>query len=129
MVEATKNLNSDDSEKILYWGDIVKAIDAVPRYVEGLQVLGVSAPIVVMISLSGLSGARLGLKGYDSRLDEIQPFPADDPLVLPEITIDDFAPVEAILSSLAPIADSLWNAAGFSKCTYYNRDGKWRPPR
>jgi hypothetical protein len=131
IVEATMALNAGGAalRTILYWGEVVKTVGAVPLYLGGLQALDVPAPIVVMISLQGFAGAKLGLKDYDGRLDEIEPFPSDDPLLLPDIVLNDFLSGPQAQSAPAPALDALWNAAGFARCAYYDAEGNWRPPR
>lgn len=131
IVEATKaEIRGEfEGQKIVHWSEIVKTVEAVPTYVEGLRQLGVSPPLVIAISLQGVMGSKLGLKGYDYDLDEITALPADDPLLLPEIVIDDYGHSFDVINALRPALDSLWNGAGFSGCTYYDGNGNWTPPR
>ena len=61
-----------------------------PDYFEGLRSLDVAAPIVIMLSYQGIVGAKLGLHGYQYDLDKIESFPPVEPLLLPEVIVDDY---------------------------------------
>lgn len=108
-------------------GGIDRIVEVLPSYFEGLQALDVPAPIVVMISYEGVAGARLAIR-HDLDPERREPFPPVDPLLLPEVIIDDYSSQEDYVRELRPIFDALWNAAGFARCTHYNADGNWRPP-
>ena len=109
-------------------GGITNLVEVLPSYFEGLRALDVPTPIVVMISYEGVAGARLGIP-HDFHPEEREPFPPVDPLLLPEVIVDEYGSREDYVRALKPIFDALWNAAGFSRCTYYDQDGNWRPPR
>jgi hypothetical protein len=79
-----------------------------------------------MVSYQGVEEAKLAVH---RRLDEIEPFPRGGPLLLPEVIIEDYGSPEDYARVLRPIFDALWNVAGFARCTYYDADGNWRPPR
>jgi hypothetical protein len=105
-------------------------VEVLSSYLEGLRGLDVPPPIVVMISYEGVAGARLGIPlGIFQDASEIEPFPPVDPMLLPEVIVADYASGEDYVRTLRPIFDALWNAAGFARCTYYDADGNWRPPR
>ncbi len=132
IVEATKASILIDwrGTPILHAGEItIQIVESIETYLDGLNALGVSPPIVVMISFDGVSRAKLGLKGYDNRLEEINTFPTNEPLLLPEIVINDYGPPQEYSRAIRPAFDVLWNGAGFSRCTHYNNDGDWAPPR
>jgi hypothetical protein len=101
-------------------------VGVLPNYFSALQGLDVPAPIVLMASYQGVTGARLGVAGFDA--GEINPFPRGD-LLLPEVIIDDYKAPGEYVSALRPIFDALWNAAGLPRCTYYDVNGAWNPPR
>ncbi|MEX0851757.1 MAG: ATP-binding protein [Bauldia sp.] len=129
IVEATKALIKVEVEQgeIVRGESVVQVVEAVPRYLAGLRALDVPPPVVVMISYQGIAGAKLGLN--DWRMNDIQPFPPDDSLLLPEIILDDYGTQADIERALAPALDAFWNAAGFARCAYYDEEGNWRPPR
>jgi hypothetical protein len=100
-----------------------------PSYFEGVRELGVPAPIIVMISYEGVMGARLGVRlDWHADAEDIAPFPPLDPLLLPEMIVEDYGPSEHYVRMLRPIFDALWNAAGFRRCTYFDAEGNWNAP-
>jgi len=132
IVEATKAniLEEWRGFNILHAGSTtVNIVEVIPGYLEGLRALDMPAPIVLMVSFQGVVGAKLAIKGYDFRLEEIEALPRIDPLLLPEVIMDDYKAPMDYVGAVKPIFDALWNAAGFFKCTYYDADGNWNPPR
>lgn len=131
IVEAVKaNIRQDfRGERILHAGSVAKSlIEAVTRYFDGLEALGVQPPFVLMVSLQQLGGARLALPGFENRLAEIYPLPGGGPLLLPEVLIDEYGAHEDYHRAMRPIFDTLWNAAGFARCTFYTDDGSLEVP-
>jgi len=137
IIEATcANILGDaDGFKIVRAGTqstIFDIVEAIPEYFEGLRDLDVPAPVVLMISYQGIGEARLAPSrpsGWEYDLEEISPFPRDEHLLLPEVIVDDYGSRSDYVTALRPILDAMWNAAGFSKCTYYDDQGRWNPPR
>jgi hypothetical protein len=66
---------------------------------------------------------------WRSDTERIAPFPPIGPLLLPTVIVEDYGCPEDYARALRPIFDALWNAAGFARCTYYDAEGNWRPPR
>jgi hypothetical protein len=131
IVEATRAeiLRDFKNSMILPAGSTTQnIIEVVPGFLDGLRSLDVPAPIVLMVTYQGVAGAKLGLSRYEHRLDEIDPFPLDEPLFLPEMIINDYGSTSDHVAALRPIFDALWNAAGFFKCTHYDDQGNWKPP-
>jgi len=82
--------------------------------------LGVSPPIVVMISLLGVRNFALttGANSVtNSRIDR-------DALISPDVLIEDFNLEFDVL--LRPVFDFFWQAAGLADCPNYGTDGRWR---
>lgn len=132
IVEATKSsiLQEWRGMNIVHAGSVLGGVvEVLPLYLSGLRELGVPAPIVVMMSLQGVAGARLALPGFENRLQGVVQFPPNEPLQLPEIVIDAYGTPEAYFSALRPALDVLWNAAGFSRCTFYNDEGQLVVPQ
>jgi len=73
--------------------------------------------------------SRLAVPRYDHRLHEVAPFPALDPLMLPEVVIDDYPSSAELQRSIRPVLDAVWNAAGFARSDFYDANGDWNPPR
>lgn len=110
--------------------DIEERVITTSRHaLPALKTLGAAAPVWIMVSLIGLKGAKLvsqstGLSGYEENYGG---FVDRDPLVLPEIMVDDF---DADLDqTLRPLFDMLWQSAGYPQCLHYDKDGRWNPPR
>jgi hypothetical protein len=129
IVEATKAniLEKSKGSNILPASITSRILKRVPYYFDGLRLLDVPAPIVVMVSFQGVAGVKLGVESLDDLLDEVQPIPQVEPLLLPEVIVDDYGSREDYERALRPIFDALWNAAGFLRCTRYNTDGNWQP--
>jgi hypothetical protein len=129
IVEATRaNIVAEwDDVKILHWDYMM---DIVPAYFDGLRALDVPVPIIFMVSYQGVAGARLGIERSSYRLAQIQPFPHDiDPVLLPEVIVDDYGSREEYIGAMRPIFDTLWNAAGLPRCSFYDDKGHWTGPR
>ncbi|MGH6862523.1 MAG: AlbA family DNA-binding domain-containing protein [Phyllobacterium sp.] len=128
IVEATRaDLISDRAGMTFCHPGIREIAEVLPSYFEGLRELDVPAPIVVMISYEGVAGARLGIE-LDPLSDasEMEPLPPADPLLLPEVIVDDYGSRGDYLRALSPIFDALWNAAGFARCSLYDAERNWR---
>lgn len=95
-----------------------------PDYLEGMKQLEVPPPLVVMISLESVGGSRLSLDNWHDSFDEPPPFDRND-MLLPEITISDYDTIQNYHRLMRPAFDALWNAAGFSRCTYFNAQDQW----
>ncbi len=92
-------------------------------YINGLRDLGVPAPLVILITLEGVKGAR-----YEVSRDiwrEIPPLLPDEILVLPECVIENYGTTKDYHRAIRPAFDSLWNAIGYSKAQFFNDDGIW----
>ena len=93
-----------------------------------LKTLGAAAPVWIMVSLTGLKGAKLVSRstrftGYEEFYNGLVD---RDPLVLPEIMVNDFdADVDV---ALRPLFDMLWQSAGYPQCLHYDENGRWQDP-
>ncbi len=98
--------------------------EVVPNYLSALQALEVPPPVVLMITLQGVRGARLGL-GEDS----IETPQAIDRAVLelPEIIIERYGTDLEYQQAVRPAFDALWNTAGFPRSLYFDESGRWDP--
>ena len=122
-------LNNYQNMNILHASSTINQItEALPRFLDGLSALEVPAPLVVMISYQDVAGARLAIDRGEHYLHEIRPFPNEDPMLLPEVIIEQYGSRDDYLQTAKPIFDALWNAAGFPNCTFYGQDGTWQPP-
>jgi hypothetical protein len=95
-------------------------IAAVPRFVGFQRDIGITPPLVLMLSLLGVKNFALTTGTYsvtDSRIDR-------DALMSPDILIEDFNFEADIL--LRPVFDFLWQAAGLADSPNYDADGRWK---
>ena len=93
------------------------------QFVKGLQL---NAPLVVMMSLFGVKGLKLGVGPRQGLGRDLVPLDRDH-LLLPETHVETFGrDIDAILK---PVFDIVWNAFGFERCQNYDASGKWRPPQ
>ena len=120
----TRQINTYDKEQLMIpgtsWED--KLLGAVRQYFDIQANIGVTPPIVVMLSLLNVKGAKM-FGGYSS-------FPEDemidrDHLLVPEVMAESFTPDCARL--LKPTFDVVWNACGYSGSFGYGADGQRKP--
>lgn len=90
-----------------------------------LQEIGVSTPLYVFISFTGVKGFLI--VPDSSRywhLDEKDYYPINqDILQLPEVWVTDFNC--NLVDTLKPTFDLLWNACGYERSLNYDQEGKW----
>lgn len=107
--------------------DIVEAIN---EYIHILKALEIPGPLLVYLSLTGVSGAYMSV---DRSRFFREPVPVDrDTLNLPDILIEDRAPLSnlnEVAKILRPAFDAVWNACGFERSYNYDNDGNWNPGR
>jgi hypothetical protein len=104
------------------WENIL--LEAVRQYFDIQANIGVTPPIVVMLSLLNVKGAKM-FGGYS-------PFTEDDNvdrdhLLVPEVMAESFASDGAQL--LKPTFDIIWNACGHSGSQSYGADGQRKASR
>jgi len=84
---------------------------------------GVAQPIAIMLSFTGIHGWQMGIRddwgtrGHHGGFDR-------DPLLIPELILQDLQ-TNDIPRLVKPLVDATWNAAGFPKSDYYDKDGNW----
>jgi hypothetical protein len=94
-------------------------IEHVYRGKQLFEHVGVSPPIVVMITLLGIKGWNIatGWSGSQTVFDR-------DPLVIPELIVEKFEGV--VQDEVRPLIDTIWNAAGSVGSPNYDNDGHYR---
>lgn len=130
IIEATKSnmMRLGSGAKTLHGGTLGDQIfDVIPGYLNGLKKIQISPPLVVMISLEGVGGAKLVGEGMEDWLEDIPAFDRQD-LLLPEIIIDDFGTPDLYQEKIRPAFDVLWNSAGYVSCTHFDANNRWKPP-
>ncbi len=94
-----------------------------PTYLSLQERLGLAPPLVIMLSLIGVSGYVMGVTTQLGHSREHE-YPIDrDVLLLPEVMVDTFAVEPAEV--MQPIFDSVWNAAGWARSMNYDESGNW----
>lgn len=103
-----------------------KLYAAVDLYLKLQQDIGISPPIIVLLTLIGVKGYSVtqnpllqGIGPEQGKIDR-------DILALPDIMVDNFSTSADII--LRPAFDTIWQASGFQSCPNYDQNGRWRNP-
>ncbi len=96
-------------------------LEAVASYMRALNELSIGFPMVAMLSMMGVKGAVFAIdRGIDAR-----PQPIDrDPLLLPEIIIEDTP--RDLPRLMRPMFDAAWNAGGLYNSHNYDAKNNWK---
>jgi hypothetical protein len=95
------------------------------HYIDGLRALGVGAPLVLMITLEEVSGARYVVS--NNFLDDgLPPAFTRDVLTLPECVLEDYGTPADYVNAVRPAFDALWNSIGHARAYSIQPDGTWR---
>lgn len=122
----TSMLRKVREEDILHIPSILfeeKILEVFPIYLRIQKRLGVVPPLLIMLTLLGVSGY---IMGTNRNLDPFgdYAYPIDrDALVLPEVIIENFESDSAGI--MRPIFDSVWNATGWPRSMNYDETGEW----
>lgn len=97
--------------------------EAIPRYILGLNQLGITGPYIILITLDGVHQIRYAVRHnqYEDT-DDLLPYPT---LKLPEGYLSEAPSLIAVHRAMRPCFDALWNAVGFSSSQYFDHDGLW----
>jgi hypothetical protein len=89
---------------------------------EVLQVAEVAAPVVAMLSFTGIKGWKMAV---DDRWN-IRRTPGfdRDPLLIPEMLLQSLQ-TDDVRGLIRPMMDDTWRAGGHEKSDYYDDTGKW----
>lgn len=97
-------------------------IRAFSRFVELWRLVGVDAPVMCALTLTGLQGCRFvttGSFGFtDATVDR-------DPLLIPETIVQTLDPADVVLR---PLLDVVWNSGGWPGSPNYDAAGHWHDP-
>jgi hypothetical protein len=91
-------------------------------YIEGLRDLGVPTPLVIMITLEGMKGAKYVVKSNILFEDVLL---AENILRLPECVLDEYGSNLDYHKAVRPAFDTLWNSIGYPRSQNFNEDGRW----
>lgn len=123
IVEAASNLptlSADQFDRRAIEGGIVedKVAEVLPSYLAGLQELGVSPPIGILITLRRVQGLMMR-RGYSRSHRAID----RNELALPGVVISDYGDPAGHVRECRPAFNALWNAAGFAQSPHADTDG------
>jgi len=98
--------------------------DALKRFLLLQKQMGVDPPIIVMLSILGVSGYFIDV-GDRWYVQQVRAQPIDrDALLLPEAVVESFESRPADI--MKPIFDAVWNAAGWPRSMNYDAAGEWK---
>ncbi len=92
------------------------------RYIAGLSQLNVPPPLILMVSLEGVGGARYAVQNDVFRDNPVLSL---DRMLLPECVLESYGDVASHHSAIRPAFDALWNAIGYSGSRHFNEEGVW----
>lgn len=98
--------------------------DVLSSYIFGLRDVGVPAPLLIMLTLEGVKGARFAVPPSD--WDDREPQLPDDVLFIPACTLESFGTELDHHVAIRPAFDTLWNASGYARSTAFNDEGMWK---
>lgn len=105
-------------------------IYGVHRYLALLNELAIPCPVRIAIALLGVKGYQLS--GSYPLMRRHGSYGIDrDHLILPDTLVDDYATVGDHANTariLRPAFDTLYQSAGWQRCTSYDETGVWTPP-
>ncbi|MGH2692434.1 MAG: AlbA family DNA-binding domain-containing protein [Actinomycetota bacterium] len=94
-----------------------KVLDAVPPLMEALRFMKVEPPVMLMLSLVGVKGIRMGLaRGTSDPIDR-------DVLLIPEALVEAYPDDPAPL--MHPLIDVVWNACGLERSPNFDIEGNY----
>lgn len=121
----TRQINSWDNRPLTIpgtgWENML--LNAVRQYFDIQANIGVTPPLIVMLSLLHVKGAKMYVRSSYSLTEEEK---VDrDHLLVPEVMVESFA--ADIAQRLKPTFDAVWNACGYSGSAGYGADGQRIP--
>ena len=96
----------------------LRLLTAIPRYFNVLEILGVSPPVILGLSLIGVAGYSMEVPAAVATSHAQGGFIESETLFLPEVAADDFAQDPGEL--LRSIFDAIWKAAGWEGSIFYH---------
>jgi len=99
-------------------------IEILPRYTAILRDLGVEPPVLIFLTLCGVSNYIMGVDPRRFFPYDVPGRPIDrDILLIPEIVVEswEFDASKILRSSF----DAIWNAAGWERSINYDENGNW----
>lgn len=94
-----------------------------------LSILAVAEPFFVSLSLLGVKGRRMALPGAGAYppFSNLRAVFDRDVIACPDVRIENLTEGPPFPTTLLPIVNSMWQAAGLEKSPYIREDGSWIP--
>jgi len=92
-------------------------------YIDGLRDIAVPPPLIIMFTLEGVKGADYYVK--ENLWGDYAPPLPDDVLFLPDCVLEDYGETLEYHKAVRPAFDALWNAIGYSKSQFFDKNGLW----
>lgn len=99
-----------------------RLMPALSDYLCVQRIVGVSPPIVVMVTLLGVKGYRLKATALERWGDDSHPIDRDL-ILLPDVIVEEYGSQELDVI-LRPVFDALWQACGLNCCKHYGENGR-----
>lgn len=126
-IEAVLDLHYYSNDKYIpgdrYEQDLLRSL---PRFLSAQQLLGARPPILIMLSLLGVSGYAVASPSFSRHRNDLVPIDRDS-VIIPERVIETFNPDYAMV--MRPVFDAVWNAGGWPRSMNYDATGKWKDRR
>lgn len=112
----------DQTKRPFFKHDFVRAIiERLPYYLRAYAALNVTLPISFGLTLIGVKGMNIYFPGF-----ERAPNPVDrDVVEVQAVEIQNLSGADCA-TLLKPVFDTVWNAAGQSRCLFYDQAGQYR---
>lgn len=123
-VSSWATLTKTDGQKVLPGKAIARQIlDATCSYMDGLQKIETSPPVLVSISFLGMQLTRLETGSiHDNRTGTTYD---DENIILPSVTINSFGNRASYSEVIHKSMNVLWNAFNYRRCTLFDDEGHW----
>jgi Schlafen, AlbA_2 len=115
IIEATRTgvvTSPEGRRRYLPAANVDRILESAAAYFEGQARLEISPPLALVLTLTGVEGAILGLREPSN---DLRPF-AIDQMHFPPVIFDRYPSTEELDRALKPIFDQLWQAGGLQTC-------------
>lgn len=105
----------------------LRLLQAVKRYIELLQFLGVEPPVAIMISFLGVEGYKVQHEVFHTPITFLSEAIDRTNLIIPGTVLNTFdRDNDHIAEIMRPILDTIWNALNYGFSPSYDESGKYK---